>query len=292
MNIKVDTIGNQKGESYALTVDDKQYLLFGPEKLVAAMFKHIVLEEPEEEDPLLMLNLMQSAAAWPTLAEAHNANAKMMTDVEDARREARVMRKQLSLANDQIDQMSTELKGLKLELNRAQVRIEGYERLKQQYNKDILKVERKAKKIIKEYERERELERDQNDQKSLEDRVEEIRQKRKKQPKKAPATKPVKTMIAKKPVTTKRVTITWTPKIQEILDTPLTVKATGLPAKILLIMERAGGRFNQTIGDIVKLTKRDLLETKGCGSNAIGIINDWLDANGLSLDVNIKRPKK
>lgn len=128
--IKVETLPN----GYALTFWKKEYLLFNDNELVAAVFYHILLGKEEYVNKNISENLMVAAATWPTVGEAIQGNATLMADVKEARREARVSRMQNNRLNERLDALQSELNDLKVNYNKAKIKVERYDSIKLRYD--------------------------------------------------------------------------------------------------------------------------------------------------------------
>ena len=128
--ISVQTLPN----GYALTVNSKQYMLFSEKELVAAVFYHILLGKEEYVNKNISENLMVAAATWPTVGEAIQGNATLMADVKEARREARVSRMQNNRLNERLDALQSELNDLKVNYNKAKIKVERYDNIKLRYD--------------------------------------------------------------------------------------------------------------------------------------------------------------
>lgn len=90
--IKVETLSN----GYSLTINKRKFLYFDEEKLAAGIFYHILNKNTDEVGIDFAVNLMEAAATWPTIKDSVAANAKLMTDKQNAERSERKARKQMA----------------------------------------------------------------------------------------------------------------------------------------------------------------------------------------------------
>jgi hypothetical protein len=98
---------------YELKVERRTYMTFSVKELVAAVFHHLLLDKEEYVDKDLSENLMIAAATWPTVGASIEGNAKIMAEIQEARRDARVARQQNSTIATKIDAQAAEYKELK-----------------------------------------------------------------------------------------------------------------------------------------------------------------------------------
>ncbi len=107
--ISVATVPN----GYALTVGNREYMTFSPKELAAAVFCHVLMDEGEYVNKDISENLMTAAATWPTAGEAIQGNATLIAEIKEARREARIARKQLITLSDKVDLLMAENRDLR-----------------------------------------------------------------------------------------------------------------------------------------------------------------------------------
>lgn len=98
---------------YELTVERRAYMTFSVKELVAAVFHHILLDKEEYVNKDISENLMIAAATWPTVGASIEGNTKLMAEIQEARREARIARKQISNLVAKIEAKDAEYKELK-----------------------------------------------------------------------------------------------------------------------------------------------------------------------------------
>ena len=116
---------------YVLTVNKHEYMTFSPKELAAAVFYHVLLDEEEYVNKDISENLMTAAATWPTAGEAIQGNATLMAEIKDARREARVARKQNSTLSDKVDLLLAENRDLREKYAKAKVKADMADKYKQ-----------------------------------------------------------------------------------------------------------------------------------------------------------------
>ena len=98
---------------YELTVERRAYMTFSVKELLAAVFHHILLDKEEYVNKDISENLMIAAATWPTVGDSIEGNTKLMAEIQESRREARIARKQNSTLVARIDAQAAEYKELK-----------------------------------------------------------------------------------------------------------------------------------------------------------------------------------
>ena len=72
------------------------------------------------------------------------------------------------------------------------------------------------------------------------------------------------------------------------LMTPLTIDATGMPTRVISVLKIVGGRENNTIGDVVIHTTKELMRVRGCGKFVIDEFSRWLDAHHLTMNMDVE----
>lgn len=134
---------------YELRVGGKEYMAFNEETLLAAIFTHVGCGIDKFLDVELSKNLLTAAASWPTAGDAISGNAQLMTQIEDAKREARVTRKQLNNLNERYDALDFQYKDLKQLYALTAMKAERYddERKKADANYELYAKE--CRKVIK-----------------------------------------------------------------------------------------------------------------------------------------------
>lgn len=148
---------------YELRVGGKEYMTFNEETLLAAIFTHVGCGIDKFLDMELSKNLLTAAASWPTAGDAIDGNAQLMTQIEDAKREARVTRKQLNNEMERYDALSDKYKDLKELYGLAAVKADKYEDMRKMadenynlYNKEVqknIKLNRHVERLEKELSR-------------------------------------------------------------------------------------------------------------------------------------------
>ena len=98
---------------YELKVERRSYMTFSVKELLAAVFHHILLDKEEYVNKDISENLMIAAATWPTVGASIEGNTKLMAEIQEARREARIARKQNSNLVAKLDAQAAEYKELK-----------------------------------------------------------------------------------------------------------------------------------------------------------------------------------
>lgn len=111
--ITVQTVPN----GYSVEIAGKGYQYFNEESLIAGLFFHLVDKSREDTDTDMMKNIFEAAATWPTVKDAIKANAKLMTEREEAVKlrskkvlENRDLRDQIERREKKIDMLKLQLK--------------------------------------------------------------------------------------------------------------------------------------------------------------------------------------
>ena len=73
-----------------------------------------------------------------------------------------------------------------------------------------------------------------------------------------------------------------------VLMTPLTIDATGLPTRVISVLKIVGGHENKTIGDVVIHTTKELMRVRGCGKFVIDEFSRWLDVHHLTMNMDVE----
>ena len=145
---------------YELRVGGKEYMAFSEETLLAAIFAHVGCDVEKFMDVELSNNLLTAAASWPTAGDAIEGNAELMTQIENAKREARVIRKQLNNEMERYDALSDKYKDLNELYGLAAVKADKYEDMRKMaddnynlYTKEVqknIKLNRHVERLEKE----------------------------------------------------------------------------------------------------------------------------------------------
>lgn len=305
MNISVATLPN----GYSLKCDGQYqdgYMYFDPETLVAGMLKHVVLGDKSEQEPELCRNLMQSMMTWPETSELHAANAKLLSDIEDAHRTTLRVNRSLSSINKRYDAVCVENRELKEKLAAALTRLDNYDRERRIAEKqaEIERVRAQRKQTKLDIEAERSAKRikvkpsDEDNEvvkKIKSERMEKLKAAKKaaqeaEKPKEEPTPKP-KPKAADKPKKTpkaKTKAVKYSEAVYQALMTPLTIdRMHGISLRTLKILKYAGGQVNMTVGDAARYSKKEMLMQRGCGTAVIDDWQRWLDAHGLQMGMNV-----
>lgn len=65
------------------------------------------------------------------------------------------------------------------------------------------------------------------------------------------------------------------------------IKDSGLPTRVMSVISMAGGHKNKLMGDVLQLTKADLMEVRGCGKFVLTKFDEWLVKNGVKLNMDV-----
>lgn len=145
---------------YELLVDEKEYMTFNEETLLAAIFAHVGCGIDKFLDVELSNNLLTAAASWPTAGDAIEGNAVLMKQIADSKREERIARKQLNNEMERYDALLDKYKDLKELYGYAAVKAEKYEDMRKMadanynlYTKEVqknIKLNRHVERLEKE----------------------------------------------------------------------------------------------------------------------------------------------
>lgn len=301
--ITVNTLPN----GYSLQYDGQYkdgYMYFDAESLVAGMLKHIVMGDMSEQDPELCRNLMQSMMTWPDTINVHHANAKLMSDIEDAKLAAIKAQRRLSVVSRQYDAACIELREVKERLTAAITKLEIYEKEKRQAERRAeiermqiqidIDAERMAKMVkVKPSDEENEVVKKIRKERSAKANAAKAAKKaaREAEKTKAEQTPEPEKKPAKKPKKQARPQpVEYSKAVYNALMTPLTIdRMHGISIRTLKILKYAGGQVNLTVGDVAKLSRKEMLMQRGCGTVIIEDWQAWLDAHGLQMGMNVQK---
>lgn len=283
IKVSVRTVPN----GYILSLDNREYMCFTVEQLLSEMILRLGVEKTEYLEVEMVDGILQSIVNWPTVGEAHEANARLMAEAKEAHRDARIARSQIQDLTDSIDEKVEEIRNLENQKLLAVVKMENAERKCQQYRNEIQELRRQLRlssldQVTSPPDTKHKPEKKRKSPSQVIKEVKsECRKNKKvkpKQKKQAP-TKPKARLVA---------VVEYSPEVYDLLMTPLTIKDTGLSSKAIMILQIAGGKVNEKIGDIVTLHRKDVLAVRGCGSQSMSEIEDWLENHGLSLNMRVK----
>jgi hypothetical protein len=91
-NVLLTTLPN----GYALTVDEKEYMAFDVENMMAQVFTHIALNETEYLSANFVNSLFEGAGRWPRHKDAYTALADQIAIVKDQQKTINRLYKRLS----------------------------------------------------------------------------------------------------------------------------------------------------------------------------------------------------
>lgn len=134
---------------YELRVGGKEYMTFNEETLLAAIFTHVGCGIDKFLDMELSKNLLTAAASWPTAGDAIDGNAQLMTQIEDAKREARVTRKQLNNLNDRYEALDFQYKDLKQLYALTAMKADKYDEERKKADESYELYAKECRKVIK-----------------------------------------------------------------------------------------------------------------------------------------------
>ena len=304
-NITVRTVPN----GYTLNYEGQKgdgYLYFDAESLVAGMLKHVVLNDKSEQDPELCRNLMQSMMTWPEGSDLHEANAKLLSDIEESRRTAYSAQQQLSSISKKYEMQCTEIRDLKERLALATTRLENYDRERREAERqaEIERVKERRKQIKLETEAEHKSKMvkvkpadDTDDEvvnkikaeRASKARAAKAAKKAEREAEKPKAQPKPKTAKPKKTTKAKPKAVKYSEAVYNALMIPLTIdRMHGVSLRTLKILKLAGGQINETVGDVARYTLKEMLLQRGCGSAVIKEWETWLDDHGLQMGMNVK----
>lgn len=103
--IYVQTVPN----GYSVEIDGKGYLYNDEEMLLAGCLYHIMAKDKEEIDPEFARNIMEAAAAWPTVGGAIKANALLITEKKNAQKECNLIRKYNRKLQDKMEKLEKKI---------------------------------------------------------------------------------------------------------------------------------------------------------------------------------------
>lgn len=303
--ITVTTLPN----GYSLQFDGQYkdgYMYFDVESLVAGMLKHVVMGDTSEQDPDICRNLMQSMMTWPEGSELHNANAKLLSDIENEHLAAIQSQRSLAKVNRQYDAVCAELRELKEKFYIATIQLDNYKKEQRESERraEIERIRAQRKQTQVDIGNERKGKRvkvnqsDEQDEvvkKLIAERVAKARaakaaKKAERETEKATAEQTPKTekKPAEKPKKqAKPQPVEYSEAVYQALMTPLTIdRMNGISIRTLKMLKYAGGQINLTVGDVAKLSKKEMLMQRGCGTLVINEWQAWLDTHGLQMGMN------
>lgn len=140
--ITVRTNGNGYTLSYEGMKDKNGYFYFDAETLVGGMMKHVVLGDDKVQDPEMCRALLQSMSTWTKVGELHTANARLIKEAKEAEKEAHGLRLQIYHERKRRDELIDEIQTLRTKLALATIKVNNYERLKAEVEKNERKIEK------------------------------------------------------------------------------------------------------------------------------------------------------
>ena len=109
--IKIETLAN----GYALTVDDKEYMYFSADDLIAGFFAHVAVGKNGYLDKDVMQGILIAAASWKTVGDAFEANASLIASARRANTQANIAERGQARANERADEAIKEAGRLRRE---------------------------------------------------------------------------------------------------------------------------------------------------------------------------------
>ena len=119
--IKIETLAN----GYALTVDDKEYMYFSVDDLIAGFFAHVAVGKNGYLDKDVVQGILIAAATWKTVGDALEANASLIASARKANTEANIAERGQARANERADEAIKEADRLRRE--NTELRAKVYE---------------------------------------------------------------------------------------------------------------------------------------------------------------------
>jgi DNA repair exonuclease SbcCD ATPase subunit len=301
-NVLLTTLSN----GYALTVDKKEYMAFDVGGMLAQVFTHIALHENDYMEANYVKSLFEVASAWPDHKDAYIAVAEQMTIVKDQQKTINHLYKRLSDIGKEKDDVESKLADALEQVEKYANRVEDLARnlvkrdeeiaaLKKDIEEESITVKPKSPPRVA---RKRADPKPRPEPKTATEKKAKVKELKKEKDEKEKEAKTAKAekqkeynekhKDAKKSNTI--VKIPYSKKAYKALMTPLTIDKLGLSTKVVNILKIAGAttELNHTIADIAKLTRRQLLLTRGCGNNAADDIERWLTKHGLALHMDVQ----
>ena len=158
--IEVHTVPN----GYALTVDNKKYLYFTADDLIAGFFTHVAVGKTEYLDKETVEGILIAAATWKTVGDALEANANLIAEARKAHAGENSALRGQAAANERADkaeneckrlrekniELQTELLGLKQSMDRISSTIIGPKKTSRVVIEDVDTLTKGQKQIVKE----------------------------------------------------------------------------------------------------------------------------------------------
>lgn len=119
--IKIETLAN----GYALTVDDKEYMYFSADDLIAGFFAHVAVGKNGYLDKDMVQGILIAAETWATVGDALEANASLIASARRANTEANIAERGQARANERADEAIKEADRLRRE--NTELRAKVYE---------------------------------------------------------------------------------------------------------------------------------------------------------------------
>ena len=107
--IEVHTLPN----GYALNVDNKRYLYFNAEDLIAGFFTHVAVGKTEYLDKETVEGILIAAATWKTIGDAMEANANLIAEARKAHTGENAALRGQAAANERAEKAEREVRRLK-----------------------------------------------------------------------------------------------------------------------------------------------------------------------------------
>ena len=158
--IEVHTLPN----GYALHVDNKRYLYFNAEDLIAGFFTHVAVGKTEYLDKETVEGILIAAATWKTIGDAMEANANLIAEAQKAHTGENTALRGQAAANERAEkaeseckrlrekniELQTEVLGLKQSMERIGATIVGAKKTTRVVIEDVDKLTKGQKQIVKE----------------------------------------------------------------------------------------------------------------------------------------------
>ena len=131
-SIAVRTVPN----GYTLSVGEKEYMCFTAEQLVSEIFVRLALGDMDYMHKDMIQSLLEVAAAWPTLKDAHTANARLKAETKEAQKGERLALKAQENANERASHYKRDLEKITREnrimastIERLEIEVKRYEKI-------------------------------------------------------------------------------------------------------------------------------------------------------------------
>lgn len=259
LKIEVRTVQN----GYTMTVGEKEYMYFTPEQLVAGVFTHIAIGELKYMDSEMVEQLMQAAATWNTVGDALKANAVLMANARSATAQCNIAERARAKAEERQDDAVREARQLRAEITHLKLELETANKKLLGIGKKLVGVKKSSEPIIV-----------QPDDKStakggnltkFDAQPRAVKQ----------------AMIAKPKQYNAKVEYTelqYKALITPIAELPI-VGAMGMRVKNALA--KVGGRSHRLVADAIIEPRGQLMAMRGVGQAVIKAIDEWLELHGL-----------